>query len=424
MTEAELAGYFQQHLGNERLHVQAMLADRHLTVIFNRTVDLELDYPEMKRQVIAEVKKLRLKQLESINIVGRIWGEHDPEWQTTLKIKSKKKPSASSSQTASTQAKSKPSDRQSQTLTSNQQSPSTDSPPAKTRVITQTELQPETEPAIADSEPVADAETKQPKKKNYAEFNLIAPDIDDEDDSDLYSGSLNTTTQKETVVKASTAVQPASNSELEVSDRTNSSQDQDANPESQTNDTNLKPGDLSEFCFSRNKHLVKTDLANPDLDVAEAVMFFHNLSESDKVLLAPVLNDFFADPKKTEISHLLPEWQEWLQKLKKLSNLEFRSTSVWLSRYCLDRDRTMKQVNATLGFKSDAATIDDSDRPEQAEPTVDISIADNSSFDRSESGSKESQLNDNAMPEVGMAYQKQVLTDIKYVPRSRSNMRN
>jgi hypothetical protein len=40
MTEAELAEYFQQHLGNERLHVQATLADRHLTVILNRTADL------------------------------------------------------------------------------------------------------------------------------------------------------------------------------------------------------------------------------------------------------------------------------------------------------------------------------------------------------------------------------------------------
>jgi hypothetical protein len=301
----------------------------------------------MKRYVIAEVKKLQLKQLESINIVGRIWGEHDPEWQTTLKTKPKSKPK--STPTAKVSAQTKP------------------------------------EPAIASS-PLAN----------------------------------------ESATNADITTQPSGSENLEVADRQESSAKQEPQPEPES--ANLtKPGELSEFCFSRNKHLVAADLPHPDPEVADAVMFFHKLSEADKVFIAPILNDFFSDPKKTEISHLWPEWQEWLNKLKKLGNREFRSTSVWLSRYCLDRDRTLKQVNATLGIESEVKDLDSSenadrsdhlDRPHQSKPPVDISSGSFKTY-RSEPKKEEAPADNNAMPEVGMAYQKQVLTDIKFTPKLR-----
>jgi hypothetical protein len=431
MTEAELAEYFQQHLGSEHLYVQATLADRHLTVILNRAADLELDYAAMKQTVISHVKKLRLKQLESINIAGRIWGEFDPEWQVNLKIKpkgkSQRKPQSKSSSSAAPFAKSKAKPKLDRQLGSIETAAAEFGATAKTNMqfgsaasATPTSPPAASRPAEPSKAPEAEAIATESTRQNHPEFNLIAPDIDHpHDHNDAAAPSLvNSDDEPPTEIMPPEAIQATSANRLTVSDRQTAPAS--APPQSDSGASNsIKAGDMSEFCFSRNKHLVKTDLANPDLDVADAVAFFHNLTEADKLILAPVLTEFFADPQKAEVSHLLPEWQEWLHKLRKMGNREFRSTSVWLSRYCLDRDRTMKQVNATLGFKPEPADSEEADRPDQldqTDATVDISLG---SFRTANAiAQPKPQPNNAAMSEVGMAYQKQVLTDIKFKPRS------
>ncbi len=108
------------------------------------------------------------------------------------------------------------------------------------------------------------------------------------------------------------------------------------------------PRQLSDFCFTRNKLLVKTDLPAPDRQIAENVKFFNQLNESTQLELAPVLEEFFKNPDKTSLISLPVELRGWLEELKKLEDTKFRSQAVWLSRYCYDREKTMMEVNAAL----------------------------------------------------------------------------
>ncbi|AFY68694.1 Ankyrin [Thalassoporum mexicanum PCC 7367] len=453
MTEAELAEYFQTHLGHERLYVQATFTDRHLAVIFNRTADLDLDYGQQKKDVIAHVKKLRLKQLEEIKLCGRIWGEHELEWETTLKVKSKAKSSAPTGQKtvnpkSKTTQQSQPG--QAHKTVGDRPDPSQSANATTAKPQLTNKIKPEAKPAEAIAttqvEDQAEEQAVISTPNKYAEFNLVAPDLDDEVlgnvsddasnesiksinresaaaqettsdhaaaelasdnfvsediDAELKLENLAPTSQQETSQQEANDLELATNSEPQ----TEKAQLESAS----TADSDIKPGDLSAFCFSRNKHLVKIDLANPDPEVADAVTYFHNLLEADKVLLAPVLNDFFTDPNRAETSHLLPEWQEWLAKLKKLGNREFRSASVWLSRYCLDRTRTMQQVNATLGFKAkkNPGDLDPDDLDNLISSVNDVSIGNQASSNFSSDA------------DAGEAYQKQSLAEIKYRPRSR-----
>jgi hypothetical protein len=105
------------------------------------------------------------------------------------------------------------------------------------------------------------------------------------------------------------------------------------------------PRQLSDFCFTRNKGLLKADLPSPDPKVAENVRFFHQLDEKTKLELAPILEDFFKNPDKTSLSDVPFELRQWFEDLKSLKDAEFKSQAVWLSRYCHDCEKTMTTIN-------------------------------------------------------------------------------
>ncbi len=102
---------------------------------------------------------------------------------------------------------------------------------------------------------------------------------------------------------------------------------------------------LTDFCFTRNKALVKADLPSPDRKIAENVKFFHELDESTKLELAPLLESFFKSPDKISLASVPFEFRQWFENLKNLKDAEFKSQAVWLSRYCYDRDKTMTTIN-------------------------------------------------------------------------------
>lgn len=108
----------------------------------------------------------------------------------------------------------------------------------------------------------------------------------------------------------------------------------------------VSPPQLSDFCFTRNKALVKAELPAPAQKVAEHIKFFHELSERVKLELAPVLEDFFKNPDKTSLVSVPKELRSWFEELKKLKDDEFRSQAIWLSRYCYNPEKTMEEVNA------------------------------------------------------------------------------
>lgn len=102
---------------------------------------------------------------------------------------------------------------------------------------------------------------------------------------------------------------------------------------------------LSDFCFIRNKALVKADLPPPNPKVAENVQFFHQLDEKIQLELAPILEDFFKNPDKTSLISVPVELRSWFENLKKLADDDFRSQGIWLSRYCYNPEQTMTTIN-------------------------------------------------------------------------------
>ncbi len=139
------------------------------------------------------------------------------------------------------------------------------------------------------------------------------------------------------------------------------------------------PPKLSDFCFTRNKALIKTDLPAPALKVAQNVKFFHELSERTKLDLAPVMEDFFKSPDKTSLISVPNELRSWFEDLKKLKDIEFKSQSVWLSRYCFNPEKTMGEVNALFTSLEELEKA----KHQELEPSLPPVVATNSSTKRS-----------------------------------------
>jgi len=108
------------------------------------------------------------------------------------------------------------------------------------------------------------------------------------------------------------------------------------------------PKVLSDYCFSRNKGLVSAALDNPPPRVAALVWQFHERGLAAQLALAPFLAEFFAAPAKTSPDRLSEEDRWFINDIKSFDDREFRSTSVWLSRYCRDPEATLAQVRAVL----------------------------------------------------------------------------
>ena len=123
---------------------------------------------------------------------------------------------------------------------------------------------------------------------------------------------------------------------------------------------------LADFCFTRNKALVKADLPPPDRKIAENVKFFHELDERTKLELAPLLESFCKSPDKVSLASVPSEFRQWFENLKNLQDAEFKSQAVWLSRYCYDRDKTMTTINDLFAILEKRHQ----EKPRLSEPTA------------------------------------------------------
>ncbi len=106
--------------------------------------------------------------------------------------------------------------------------------------------------------------------------------------------------------------------------------------------------DLSQYCFVRNPMMLRTSLPSPSADIAQSVMFFHDLSDSEKRKVLPLLTDFFKDPDKVDLTSLPDFVQEWLSNIRRYDDHKFRSFAVWLSRYCADPYNTLPELSTGL----------------------------------------------------------------------------
>ena len=141
---------------------------------------------------------------------------------------------------------------------------------------------------------------------------------------------------------------------------------------------------LTEYCFIRNKRLLSSELVAPKLNIANLIQSLHELSESERKFLLPLLDKFlrlnepvtdysatsdinaWGNPKRrgllngrsllsplVNLENCSPEIQAWWEQITVLNAEEKRKAAIWLSRYCFDLELTLTQIQAV--FDAEAA---------------------------------------------------------------------
>lgn len=126
---------------------------------------------------------------------------------------------------------------------------------------------------------------------------------------------------------------------------------------------------LSDYCFIRNKSLLKSELLPPPEKIAKLVRFFHALPDSSKERILPILEAFFRSSNLLPIEQFDLEVQQWLEQLTQLNDTEARKASIWFSRYCFNPEKTITNLMAVLEAETaKAAAAADENEPAIASP--------------------------------------------------------
>ncbi|MGF1576457.1 MAG: M48 family metalloprotease [Cyanophyceae cyanobacterium] len=104
--------------------------------------------------------------------------------------------------------------------------------------------------------------------------------------------------------------------------------------------------DLSSYSFTRNDLLIRTSLPEPPTAIGALIRAFDGLATADQAFLLPRLDTFLKDPATghIELTGGDPAVGRWLQQIRELDDTELRTFTIWLSRYCYDPSKTMREV--------------------------------------------------------------------------------
>lgn len=134
---------------------------------------------------------------------------------------------------------------------------------------------------------------------------------------------------------------------------------------------------LSDYCFTRNKALLTSEILPPPEKIAKLVCFFHALPDSSKECILPILEPYFHSSEPVANEQFDLEVQQWFEQLTQLNNTEARKASIWFSRYCFDPENTMAEVMVVLEPETPKAAAASHSQepvitspPEQAPTTV------------------------------------------------------
>jgi hypothetical protein len=97
----------------------------------------------------------------------------------------------------------------------------------------------------------------------------------------------------------------------------------------------ITPKEITQYRFGLSDYLIETVSEPPESDIAEIVISFDRLSQTDKQTFLPALENFFVNQDRNAFVGLLPELSDLGQKIEQLSNRKRRSAAIWLARYCV-----------------------------------------------------------------------------------------
>lgn len=120
----------------------------------------------------------------------------------------------------------------------------------------------------------------------------------------------------------------------------------------ETEDLTINPAlsstDLSQYCFTRNRALLTSEILPPTEDIARVLKRFHVLAPLDQQQALPALDNFFKSNSLPPLHDLNLETQAWLHQLAQINSAELRKTAIWMSRYCLNPETTLEQIKSVL----------------------------------------------------------------------------
>jgi hypothetical protein len=120
----------------------------------------------------------------------------------------------------------------------------------------------------------------------------------------------------------------------------------------------LENADFSQYCFTRNRALLTSDILPPTESIALLIQNFDALLPSQKQEALPLLDSCFRGNSFPSGDDLDPEAQAWLHQLEQMNPTDLRKTAIWISRYCFNPEVTMGQVTAILPLdKAVAPTV-------------------------------------------------------------------
>lgn len=123
---------------------------------------------------------------------------------------------------------------------------------------------------------------------------------------------------------------------------------------------------LKQYCFTRNRALLTSEVLPPAAAVAQLILDFHALSAVDKKVLLPCLEQFFRASSPEAVDQCSDVARAWFTTLEQMSSQDSRKAAIWLSRYCYDSKSTLSALQAVLNPQ--LAVSSDLDHSEEAKP--------------------------------------------------------
>lgn len=121
--------------------------------------------------------------------------------------------------------------------------------------------------------------------------------------------------------------------------------------------------DLKQYCFIRNQRLLYAVLSSPKEDIARLIDIFHLFGEPIQRSQVHIIERYFEDSTMPNLDDFEPEVQSWWTAIVMLDSDLKRQFAIWLSRYCIHPEQTMRTIEEVLRTNTkedlDSATVEE-----------------------------------------------------------------
>jgi len=121
---------------------------------------------------------------------------------------------------------------------------------------------------------------------------------------------------------------------------------------------------LSNFCFSRNRKILESDLDCPSKEVSAIIINFHKWGKEQQIKLLQFLKKWFngEDDSLSGLADLSSEAQEIIESMQADKELQ-RSLRIWFSRYCYDPQKTIREISGDSPIEKQAPRKEGTAKP-------------------------------------------------------------